>query len=102
MAKWKPKPCPFCGGTDIDIIMIIDYFAQCRQCKASRGWYPTPQGAKRAWGTRVEPGCFSLQYPGCPSAVGNQWAGGHAEGWGDCMTAIKRAWNRRAKEKADG
>ena len=53
------KPCPFCGGKDIEIIKfdvgsVVAYIANCQKCFAQTGFCQTPETAKEAWNTRED------------------------------------------------
>lgn len=51
------KPCPFCGGTNIEINIIVDTpqaYLKCRRCGIEQSIYPTKEDAIEAWNTRTE------------------------------------------------
>jgi len=48
----KPKPCPFCGGTDIDIRKRKTVIIECNRCSAMF-IQMTTEGAIAAWNRRA-------------------------------------------------
>lgn len=51
MAKLELKPCPFCGGTEIE--MEDNAYMRCTSCGASSGWKYDPVEAIEAWNNRA-------------------------------------------------
>lgn len=51
MEKIELKPCPFCGGTEID--MEDNAYMRCTSCGASSGWKYDPVEAIEAWNNRA-------------------------------------------------
>ena len=54
----KPKPCPFCGSTDLTYSEywcrdFTGFFVKCQNCDASTTAKETKRAAKKAWNTRV-------------------------------------------------
>ena len=61
MNPTKLKPCPFCGGADVDFGYADDQFKDhnvfvaCGACKASSAIHPTKREARAAWNRRANP-----------------------------------------------
>ncbi|MDO4301662.1 MAG: Lar family restriction alleviation protein [Clostridia bacterium] len=61
MAKFKLKPCPFCGGeavlVNINVSGINDvpnpFEIHCKNCKSCSDWFTTEQKAVSAWNRRT-------------------------------------------------
>ena len=51
MAKIELKPCPFCGGAEIE--MEDNAYMRCASCGASSGWKDNPVEAINDWNTRA-------------------------------------------------
>lgn len=49
------KPCPFCGGTDLDLVDIGEGFTAiaCNTCDAFGPMGPGEEGAAAEWNERV-------------------------------------------------
>jgi len=52
----KLKPCPFCGGTVLELIepatLQPAYYVACEKCDASGPMAKSQWGASRLWNTR--------------------------------------------------
>ena len=47
------KPCPFCGGTDFEIMNEVwGHAILCEECGSSSGYWGSFDGAKEAWNRR--------------------------------------------------
>ena len=42
------KPCPFCGGTDIQLVQDADVYYCCMDCGTEGPWYWSSE--KNPWG----------------------------------------------------
>lgn len=57
MTETKLKPCPFCGGTNIEVYKEDEWEAMCMDCYANVGAccsYYTEAEAIEAWNRRAE------------------------------------------------
>ena len=58
MEKYELKPCPFCGGTDLEFDGApIHYWIVCnnKECGAGGSGADTEEGAVEKWNTRFVP-----------------------------------------------
>ncbi len=46
------KPCPFCGGTGVEINISKSYFIKCNNCGVGTAIFSNPDGAIAAWNRR--------------------------------------------------
>ena len=49
-------PCPFCGGTDVDVMFACNIvYVGCRDCNAEGGKWRTEKTAVKHWNRRALP-----------------------------------------------
>lgn len=56
MSELKLKPCPFCGGTDIDIRTNdygLSWYSFCNDCGVMCGYAMTKDDVMNAWNMRA-------------------------------------------------
>ena len=61
MENRELKPCPFCGGKEVEIkgldhFGIMVFNAMCKKCYATGGVARTQEQATQAWNRRAENG----------------------------------------------
>ena len=81
------KPCPFCAGTDHEVMIIDTAWIQCAECGAEGPWHDTPNHSGRAeaveaWNTRKSPEPKSHRFGSPPEPVANpsaEWCAEYAD-----------------------
>ncbi|WP_336800500.1 Lar family restriction alleviation protein [Kaistia sp. MMO-174] len=73
----KPKPCPFCGGENIELCDTSVFWYRCDDCLGETDSGATADEAVAKWNRRAS--------PPAPAVAVKPWRAAHAASWPECF-----------------